>query len=225
MLGLLAATGLIVAAPAFAAERDIPIGSFDRLAVSIPADVAVATGRGATVRVSGADADLDRLDIRVEGGTLKLGTKRDSWSWNNRGKIRVAVTVPMLRSVELAGSGSVVVDRIKTTDFAAELSGSGSVRLGAVDAQTVKLSTAGSGSIDAAGQCGQGRAEIAGSGNIRIGGLKCATLEASVAGSGTIDGYAVRTATLATMGSGDINVAGGARCTVWSAGSGKARCS
>ncbi len=223
---LAAAIVVLVAAPALAAERNVAVGSFDKLAVAVPADVAVATGRGGSVRVSGAEADLDRLDIRVDGSTLTIGsTPGIDWRWRSGAKVRIAVTVPMLRAVDLAGSGGIVVDRIRTPDFAASLAGSGAVRVGAVDARTVKLSSSGSGTIEAAGRCGAGRAEIAGSGGIRIAGLKCATLSASVAGSGTIDAYATQTATLATMGSGDINVAGGARCTVSSAGSGRAHCS
>lgn len=227
MIRSIAAAGLIaIAAPALAAERDIPVGAFDRLSVAVAADVAVATGRGGSVRIAGAAADLDRLDIRVDGTTLRIENKRGSgWSWGDRGKVRIAVTVPMLRSLDLAGSGGVVIDRIKTPAFAVDLSGSGSVRVGSVEATTVKLSSAGSGSIEASGTCGQGRAEIAGSGDIRIAGLKCATLAASITGSGRIAAYATQTATLSTIGSGDISLTGGARCTVSSAGSGKARCS
>jgi hypothetical protein len=50
-------------------------------------------------------------------------------------------------------------------------------------------------------------------------------LSGKIAGSGRIDVFATQTANLSIMGSGDINLTGGARCTVSSAGSGKAHCS
>ena len=92
-------------------------------------------------------------------------------------------------------------------------------------ASLVSLAIAGSGDISATGRCGAGTAKIAGSGDMKLDGLKCATLSASIAGSGNIRVVATQTANLSMIGSGDITLTGGARCTVSSAGSGKARCS
>ncbi len=225
MLRLIAAAALI-ATPALAAERNFPVGDFHGLALAGSPDVTVTTGKAASVRASGSDAALDRLEVVVENGTLKIGTKRGlDWSWRDHGRVTIAVTVPMLRAVDVAGSGDVVVDRVKVRDFAAALSGSGSIRVAALDADAASFATSGSGSMEAVGRCGGGSAKIAGSGDLKLSGLKCATLSASVAGSGTINAYATQTANLATMGSGDIYLTGGARCTVSTAGSGKARCS
>ena len=217
---------LLVATPAFAAERAFPVGAFDRLAVEGSPNVAVTTGRAPGVHASGSADALDKLDIRVEGGTLRIGTKRGvSWSWRDSGGVRVAVTVPMLRGVDVSGSSDVNVDRVKAPDFAANTSGSGSVRVAALDVDRASFATSGSGGMEAAGRCGAGTVKVAGSGDMKLGALRCETLSASVAGSGSVDAFATRTATLATMGSGDITVAGGARCAVSTAGSGTARCS
>ena len=222
-----AALTLLAAAPAAAAERNFPVGGFDRLALEGSPDVTVVTGRAPSVRATG-DADaLDRLDVHVEGGTLRIGHKRNGWNWDwgRHARTHVEVTVPMLRGVDTAGSGDVRVDRIKVRDFAGAIAGSGSLTVGSLDADTASFAVSGSGTATAAGRCGSGAAKIAGSGDVKLGGLKCATLSASVAGSGSIDAYATQTATLATMGSGDIRLTGGARCTVSTAGSGKAHCS
>lgn len=217
---------VLIATPALADERAFPVGDFHGLALAGSPDVVVTTGRAASVHATGETAALDRLDVKVEDGTLRIGTKRGmDWSWRDHGRVRIAITVPMLRAVDVAGSGGVVVDRIKVRDFAAALSGSGSVRVAALDADAASFATSGSGTMEAVGRCGEGSAKIAGSGDLKLSGLKCATLSASIAGSGTIDAFATQTATLSTMGSGDITLTGGARCTVSSAGSGKARCS
>jgi hypothetical protein len=227
-LSLLATAALLTAAaPAFADERDFPVGGFDRLAAGGSANITVTTGARASVRATGEAAALDHLDIRVEGDTLKVGTKRDSlWSgWRNHGRVQIAVTVPMIRAVDLAGSGTVTVDRIKVRDFDASIGGSGRLNVAMLDSDMAKFDVAGSGDMTIAGRCGSAKASIAGSGDLKLSGLKCATFSASVAGSGRIDAYASQTATLSTMGSGDINLTGGARCSVSTAGSGKARCS
>ncbi len=217
---------ILIAAPAVAAERTFPVGSFTGLAVAGSPEVTVTTGHAPGVHASGSDAALDRLEIRVEDGTLKIGTKRGlDWSWHDHGRVTIAVTVPMLDAVDVAGSAAVAVDRIKAPRFGANISGSGSVRVAALDADVAGFNVSGSGTATAAGRCGTGAAKISGSGELRLAALKCTTLSGSIAGSGSIDAFATQTATLATMGSGNITVAGGARCTVSSAGSGKAKCS
>ena len=136
-----------VAVPALAAEQSFPVGGFDRIALGGSPDVTVTTGKAVSVRASGEQQALDRLDIRVEGGVLKIGTKRGdwNWSWRDHGKVSIAVTVPMVRGVELGGSGTVSVDRIRVPAFTAEVGGSGAIRVAALDAQTAKFSLAGFG--------------------------------------------------------------------------------
>ena len=215
----------LVAAAAPAAELRFPVGDFDRIALGGSPDVVVTTGKAVSVVASGDQKALDRLEIRVVDGALKIGTKQGmNWSWGNYGKVSIVVTVPMVRGIEIGGSGTVTVDRIKVPQFSAEVGGSGSVKVGALDVQTASFTVGGSGDVAASGRCGDARASVGGSGNARLAGLQCATLVANVGGSGDIDAYASRSATLSLAGSGDIRVAGGAKCTISKSGSGQARC-
>jgi len=226
MIRLITAAVLATAVPALADERNFPVSDFHGLALAGSPDVTLTTGRAASVHAVGAAAALDRLEIRVENGTLKIGNKRGlDWSWRDQGPVRIAVTVPMIRSIDVTGSGNVKADVIKVKDFTGAISGSGNIDIVALDADMVSLAIAGSGDISATGRCGAGTAKIAGSGDMKLDGLKCATLSASIAGSGNIRVVATQTANLSMIGSGDITLTGGARCTVSSAGSGKARCS
>ncbi|TRW17417.1 head GIN domain-containing protein [Glacieibacterium frigidum] len=221
-----AALALLTATPALAAEMNVPVGSFDRLSLSGSPEVLVTTGKAVTVRASGEQKALDRLDIRVENGVLKIGTKKGNWdvTWGKYGKVRVAVTVPMLRGVDLGGSGTISVDRIKVPSFGAAVGGSGSIRVASLDAERASFEVGGSGSIDAAGRCGDTQASIGGSGSLRLGALKCATLTASIGGSGDIDAFASRAAKVSVAGSGDARIAGGAKCSVSKVGSGSVTC-
>ena len=226
MIRLIAVAALLTAGPVAAAERGFAVGDFHSLELAGSPDVTVTTGHGPSVRAVGSEAALDRLEIGVEGGTLKIGTKRGlDWSWKDHGPVRIAVTVPMLREVAIAGSGGVTVDTVKVRDFSGSVAGSGSITIVALDTDHAGFTIAGSGTASATGRCGSGTAKITGSGDLKLAALKCTTLSASVTGSGAVDAFATQTATLATMGSGDIRVTGGARCTVSSTGSGKATCS
>ena len=214
----------LAASAAHAAERRFPVSGFDRVEAAGADDVTITTGRAASAVATG-DADrLERLDIRVEGGVLKIGYKRSDWKFWERGKAHIAITLPELHGVKLAGSGNVTADRSNGSRFEGVLSGSGDLSLGQVQTRELALDIAGSGTVTAAGHCDSAKLSIAGSGDMKLGGLQCATLAANVAGSGDIDVRATGTAALSIMGSGDIRVRGGARCTTAKRGSGSVDC-
>ncbi len=223
----LALISMLAATPALGAEMNIPVGGFDRIALGGSPDVTVTTGKAVSVHASGDQKSLDQLDIRVEGGTLKIGNKRDggwNFSWGSHPQVRIAVTVPMVRGLDLGGSGSIAVDRVKAQSFNASIGGSGNIRVAALDTGAAKFSVAGSGNVDASGHCSSASISVAGSGHLRLAGLKCETLTASIAGSGDIDATATRTADVSVMGSGDARIGGGARCSVSKHGSGSVTC-
>lgn len=142
-----------------------------------------------TVRVGGSQAVVVRADdnllshvtTAVRSGTLVIGTKG---SFTTRSPMRVAVTVPSLDALTLAGSGVGSVQGIDALRLHVSLSGSGVVRAsGAVSRLDVSLS----GSGDA--QLGElvardVRASVSGSGRIRV--VATGSLDASVPGSGAI---------------------------------------
>lgn len=216
---------VLAAVPASAAERRFPVGGFDRIEASGSDDVIVTTGHAVSVVATGDQDRLDRLDIRVEDGALKIGYKPNSgWKFWERGKARIAVGLPSLRGAKLAGSGNVSVDHTTASKFEGALAGSGNLSLGQVDTRELTLEIAGSGTLSAAGHCDAAKLSIAGSGGMKLAGLDCKTLSASVAGSGDIDARATGTAALSIMGSGNVRVRGGARCTVAKHGSGSTDC-
>lgn len=220
----LIAVAALAALPASAAERSFTVGSFDRVSVAGASTVTVSTGKAISVRASGDDAALDQLDIRVENGTLIIGTKkRFGMSWSS-GKSSVFVTVPMVRAADVAGSGNVSVDRIEVPEFTSSVAGSGNLRLPKVVATKSRFSVAGSGTVEAAGTSTDVRASVAGSGDLLIAGLKSSTLSASVSGSGNVDAFATSSASVSVAGSGDVRVRGGAKCSISKSGSGSVDC-
>ena len=158
------------------------------------------------------------MEVVVEGGMLKIRPeKRNSmfnWNFGRDGKATVAVSVPMLSEAAIAGSGGVSIDKVTGDSFKGEIAGSGDLRLGAVDAGAVELSIAGSGDVAATGKAKSVTYEIAGSGGINAKSLTAETARVSIAGSGSVGAHASGTAEVEIVGSGDVALTGGAKCTI-----------
>jgi hypothetical protein len=214
---------LSFAAPAVAAERSFPVSGFTEIVLAGSPDVTVTTGGLPLVMASGEAADLDRLDIRVDGRRLLIGTRPGRRAMSRKGNVRIRVSTAEVSAAVVSGSGSIRIDRV-SGPFSGRISGSGEMSLPAVDSSTLTLAISGSGDMDAAGRCGSGNFSISGSGDIDAAALNCADLTATTTGSGDIEARATGRATLRVTGSGDILVSGGARCTSRSTGSGTTRC-
>lgn len=222
---LLLLSAALAAAPASAAERRFDATGFDRVAVSGSDNVAVRRGEGFAVVANGEAADLDKLDIRVEKGTLLIGRKKGNWSWGNSKDVRISVTLPALHGLSLAGSADVQADKGGGDVFDVRVAGSGQLLLASLDTRTANVSISGSGDVKLAGRCGALNVKIAGSGDADLAGLACTNTAISIAGSGDVAANASGQADVRIAGSGDVRITGGARCTRKVAGSGDVYCS
>ena len=217
--------GLTAATAASAAERRFAASGFDKVSANGSEDVVITTGKTASVIAIGPQERLDRLEIGVEGGTLKIRQKRgSSWRWGSDDGVVVRVSMPALHAVSTAGSGDVSADGGTGPDFAASIAGSGDMRITNVNSAAVRLSTAGSGDFTVAGKCTTLGTVISGSGDMDLAGLACADADVAISGSGEVLVNASRTANVRISGSGDVRVSGGAKCTSRTSGSGAVSC-
>lgn len=207
------------------AQRNFQVGEFQSVSLEGAHDVVVSVGGAPSVRAEGDAEAIERLDIRVENGTLKVGSRREGWfNFRHGGGVTVYVTAPSLNGAAIAGSGDMRIDRAQAQTFEAEIAGSGDLEIGALRARRANFSIAGSGGIRAAGAAEETEVSIAGSGSVHLEGLQARRASVSVAGSGDINLHATETVSGSVMGSGDIRVQGGARCSVSKMGSGDVRC-
>lgn len=205
-------------------QRSFEVGAFESVSLEGSHDVVVAVGAAPSVRAEGDAAALERLDIRVENGALKIGTRRGSWFGGHRGHVTVYVTAPAINAASIGGSGDMRIDRVEAQRFAASIGGSGDMEIGALRTARADFSVAGSGGIRAAGTAEETDISIAGSGNIALDALESRRADVSVAGSGDVSLRASETVSASIVGSGDVTVHGTARCTVSKLGSGDLRC-
>jgi hypothetical protein len=209
-------------------DRSYQVASFDRIEVAGPYEVNVTTGSAASVRASGPDDAVEKMVVEVEGGTLKIHSKRQKGlrlGWSKDQKVMVQVTVPSLRGAEIAGSGGVSIDKVRGDHFKGGVAGSGDLQLGQIDVGSLSIGIAGSGEVRAgAGKARRVEYSIAGSGDIDGGGVAAEDASVEIAGSGNVAVNATRSADVDIAGSGDVRVTGGAKCNVSKAGSGNVTC-
>lgn len=217
-------SAVLAATPASAAERRFDAAGFNKVAVSGSDDVNVRQGKAFSVVATGETADLDKLDIRVEKGVLQIGRKKGNWSWSGK-DVTVAVTLPALHGVAIAGSADVQADKGSGDVFDVRVAGSGNLLLASLETRTANVSVSGSGDVKLSGRCGALNVKIAGSGDADLSGLACTNTAISIAGSGNVSARATGQADVRIAGSGDVTISGGARCTKKVAGSGNVRCS
>ncbi len=177
------------------------VNSFDAVTVDGDLDLIVRQDTGTSVRIEADENLLSYITTTVSGTTLTVGSSR---CLSTPGTIKVYVSMPAVRALEMDGSGKISSDgilhgdairceldgsgeidlQVSTTALTSDLSGSGELRLrGAATAHTTSLS--GSGEIQALELATENSSvEISGSGDARVAVIR--KLGAFVSGSGTI---------------------------------------
>lgn len=206
-------------------ERQVK--AFDGVKNTCPFDVIYEQSDEQYVIVEGDEEFFERLHTDVKGGVLEISI--DPARYRNV-RLRVKVGSPEITelamagsgslqcpksivsdgdlNLKLAGSGDLIVEKIKCADLSIAVSGSGDLNVASIDANDVSMSLAGSGDLDAVRlKANNLSISLAGSGDIDV---TNATIEeelyASVAGSGdiSVSGHA-RNVTAKIAGSGDIS--------------------
>ena len=205
-------------------RRSFEVGAFQTVALEGSHDVVVTVGGAPSVRAEGDAQAIERLDIRVENGALKIGTTRRGWFSRSHGRVTVHVTAPALNGASIGGSGDMRIDRVQAASFDASIGGSGDMEIGALRTRRANFSIAGSGGIRAAGQAEEADISIAGSGSVSGDALETRRADVSIVGSGDVSIRASEAVDASIMGSGDVTVHGTAHCTVSKMGSGDVHC-
>ncbi|RJF93860.1 head GIN domain-containing protein [Sphingomonas cavernae] len=208
-------------------DRAFAASGFDTVSLRGPDNVVVKVGGAESVSAAGDQAILDRLEIEVVDGTLRVGRKKQAgihWG-GDKGSATVTVTLPALKGANIAGSGDMSVDKVNSPGFDGSIAGSGSLSIASLAASAVDFSIAGSGDAHiAAGKADSLDVSIAGSGNLDAPALAARTADISVAGSGGVKAAVSDAADISIIGSGDVELFGNAKCSVSKVGSGNVRC-
>lgn len=213
---------LLLSAAAPADERTYLIGSFERLRVDGPLAVEVAPGSPSAV-ASGDRRALDRLVVRVEGGTLVIGQGVGMIGEGAApGTVRVRVGVPAMRSVLVNGGGDVRVAELTGSRVELALNGDGRLSVGRVRGDEASVTLTGSGAVTLGGTAARLRMRLYGTGSVDASALVAQDAVLISESSGSVRADVRGSARVVATGSGTVEVLGGAECAV--SGSGPVRC-
>jgi len=225
LLPALVLASLAACGGAHAATRDFPVGSFDRIGNATPFDVHVHVGGAPRVRAEAAPETLDRLQVTVAGGQLRITSRRGSWSGlAHEGRTVIDVTVPALTAVEVDGPGDLDVDRVRADRFAVRLDGPGNATIGGLAVRDLDVALNGPGDIRLTGRAEAATIALHGPGDIKAADLMLRDATVVLKGPGDVAIGATGTVRGTLSGPGDLSVRGGARCEVARHGPGDVDC-
>lgn len=163
---------------------------FDRIVVGGVYELNVRVGEGFSIEVSGAPDEMERMEIEVEDGVLRLGQQermRGKRRWRDQG-LSAEITMPALAALNVSGVTDANVTGVDADDFSARLSGVGE--------------------IDIAGTCGSLTARVSGVGALDAENLQCVDVEVRVSGIGDAEVYASQSVHASVSGIGSIGIYG-----------------
>ena len=163
------------------------VGDFHGIRLIGSPDVHITVGGAPSLTLEAEDNLLPLISTEVKNGILEISSEK---SFSSRKPIRVTLTVPELRSVNVLGSGDIMAEGVSGDTFRAMVKGSGDIEL--------------------TGAVGHVEVEVLGSGDIELFGLEAVDGTATVKGSGDIHIQASGSLDLKVLGSGDIRYRGSA---------------
>lgn len=233
---LMAVTLMLVSATA-CAERITPsknyvtkkvnVGSFNAISTSSSVDVIYTQSSGGQdVEIYAPDNLVDYIDVRVEGGVLKVGFKspRNNFSINGKHKKEVRVSAPAVNSlkassiiknglktsgkvtVKASSSGDVTGSTISCDDFAATANSSGDVILEKVSCTNFSADASSSGDVSVKNlNAADVSADASSSGDVILAGIcENASYRASSSGDVKAKGMKAVNVTASASSSGDV---------------------
>lgn len=185
---------------------------FDEVEIAGGFKIVYEQGAEHSVRIEANEQAFKEMTVYVKDRELRI-RKSVSKPTEPQKNVKVYVTSPVLKVIDLAGSGVFAASNPINVgnDLYIDIAGSGQVLLAAVSCNDSDLDIAGSGDIEI-GQLkvNDVKADIAGSGNINLGTLVCNDLNIDIAGSGDVNCDNINAVGVRTeiAGSGDVNLKG-----------------
>jgi len=168
-------------------RKVLPVADFQRIGLAISAQVDIRYGPVQQVEFVGPAQLLNEINTEVKHGEWAIEWRSKLKSSSN---ITLIITLPELRSLAVAGSGSIkALSAFPPT-------------------QKLDLTIAGSGKITFMGETADLRVSIAGSGIVTADQVRSKTCNVDIAGSGTAKVNAVEKLTVAIAGSGKVSYQG-----------------
>lgn len=212
---------------AFGQNRETrSVGTFTKIAFRVPGKLILRQGTPQKVELEGDKETLSKIDTEVSGDKLSIGREGRwmDWSWGDRDRINVYVTVKDLEAISVSGSGDLIGEgKFTTGDLKLSVSGSGSLQIEVTASGELNADVSGSGRLEVKGSCRSFESDISGSGKVVVSASIAEKADVSISGSGKLEASGTAKEIKASIsGSGKVYAANleVERCEVRISGSG-----
>ncbi|MGE0407784.1 MAG: DUF2807 domain-containing protein [Amphiplicatus sp.] len=121
--GLVAASALLLASgAASAAEKTFDFTDFDSVSVAAGVHAVIAAGADYSVRAESSEEGLEKLEINVGGGKLRIGRKQSVSFFGRQPAITVHVAMPALSALDISSGSTTEASSVAAGSF--DLNGS-----------------------------------------------------------------------------------------------------
>ncbi|WP_375251025.1 GIN domain-containing protein [Sphingomonas sp.] len=217
--------GLLIAAPAVAAERVWSIGSIERVRVEAPVEVRIVTGAGNGVRATASDAaTLARLTVVANGDTLLIRQPRGAAPATADDRATVTVSTPRLAAVALYSAATVAVDAMRGDRIDLSVTEGGTLTIEQIDSPMLAATLVGDGAMTLAGRAGDVRLIANGHGVLHAAGLAVDRLAVQALDTAEVTATARFAASVNATGTSLVTVTSPSPCTVRRSGDAQVTC-
>ncbi|MBN2480540.1 MAG: DUF2807 domain-containing protein [Bacteroidales bacterium] len=202
--------------------RDLP--AFASVSLAISADVLISQGDRQQVEIEADENVIDIIETNVNGDDLVI--KTEDFFWRNMGQVRIYITMPDIKALQVSGSGDITTQTpVNTDDIRLNISGSGSIVIEDLKSGDVNATITGSGDVRITGNASANnlKAVITGSGDFRAEDLAFENAVVNITGSGTARIRVLNELKTNITGSGDVYYRGDPLIDARSTGSGRTR--
>lgn len=172
--------------------KKVNVGSFNAISTSSSVDVIYTQSSGGQdVEIYAPDNLVDYIDVRVEGGVLKVGFKspRNNFSINGKYKKEVRVSAPAVNSLKASSSGDIIIKNgLKTSGkVTVKASSSGDVTGSTISCDDFAATANSSGDVILEKvSCTNFSADASSSGDVSVKNLNAANVSADASSSGDV---------------------------------------
>lgn len=200
--------------PTETVTRQVVLPTVDALEIDAVADIMVQEGSPQKIEVTGPAHLLDQAHLEVQNGVLDLRSpvRTGQWlrdlGWGPAPRLHLRLTLPALRSVHLAGTGTLTsLTPLTAPTLAIILSGASQAQLHVENLQ-VSVVLKGVSTATLRGTTTRHQVQLTGTGTYHAFGLRSTTTVAYLAGTGTEEVTARHSLTAHITGVGTIRYRG-----------------
>lgn len=219
---------LTAASPAWAADRTVTVGSYEKVRVDGPFEVRIVTGASPGVKLTGDRELIERVAVQANGASLTVRLGNGGWGERfvsaSAAPPVITLSTPRLTNLAIAAGARATANRLAGQQVAVSVHGAGSLTIDRLDADQFTASLLGSGALTVSGQANRARLVSDGTPTIDAAKLVVKDLDVQLSGLGETTAFARQTASVTSNGLGKVTVRGPATCTIRAVAGGPVVC-